>query len=368
MSAGGSSVFIKLATAQKDAFAYLQTGGLLVGQVAALACKEFPRWCLDAGQVRIHLVAAESAEEPDDEAITAALATAHLSVGAAVTSGAWLVAVPTTRGRAGGGWAVEIVSAKVDATSGELRTEIEALRLAEDFSFVSPSGKQYVNFVDHFDSKIGAWLAEQCGLKVLAAQRGLPQSDGASEEMQWDARFSVQCPAEWSQEQPPSALMYTYGGGQYSRPDPIQPRQISPTKPLLAEYFAVLEYTRFPGWTSTWKNMDSGQVRKALLPRLETRMLVCIQRAGAAGVESTGILDLVAVVGVVGEDRCQESVEESLSKADCPHVNLRKLFLARRFVFFNCVPMVPSGAAVLLGAGSGGGASGGASGGGGGGE
>ena len=41
--------------------------------------------------------------------------------------------------------AVEKVSAKVDATSGELRAEIEALRLAQetdDFSFVSPTGKQ----------------------------------------------------------------------------------------------------------------------------------------------------------------------------------------------------------------------------------
>ena len=129
------------------------------------------------------------------------------------------------------------------------------------------------------DSKIDAWLAEQCGLLVLAARRGIPQADAPALGVQWDARFSVLCPAEW--EQPPlSALMYTYGGGQYARPAFIPPRQISPTKPL-AEYFAVLEYKRFPGWTATWKS-DSGQERKSLLPRLEERLLKCIQRAGAA--------------------------------------------------------------------------------------
>jgi hypothetical protein len=95
--------------------------------------------------------------------------------------------------------------------------------------------------------------------------------------------------------------MYTYGGGQYARPAPVTPRHISPTK-VLVEYFAVLEYTRFPSWTRTWKNMENGQVRKPLLPRLEQRLIVCLQRAGAAGVESPGVLDLVAVVGVVGED------------------------------------------------------------------
>ena len=248
------------------------------------------------------------------------------------------------------------MSAKVDATSGELRAEIEALRLAQetdDFSFVSPTGKQYETYVD---SKIDAWLADQCGLKVMAASRGIPQTDEAALGVQWDARFSVLCPAEWEQP-PPSALMYTFGGGQYARPASIPPRRISPTKPTLAEYFAVLEYTRFPSWTVTWKS-DSGLARKSLLLRLEERLLKCIQRAGAAGVDNTSVLNLVAVVGVVGEDRCQESAEAILSKADCPHVNLRILFLERRFVFFYCAPMLPTGAAVLLSGGSAGGAEG----------
>ncbi len=84
-------MYIKLATAKEDSFAYLETPRLHVGQVAALACKECSHWRLNAGQVRIHLVA-ESGEEPGDEAIEAALAARHLSVSAAVPSGAWLVA------------------------------------------------------------------------------------------------------------------------------------------------------------------------------------------------------------------------------------------------------------------------------------
>ena len=42
-------------------------------------------------------------EEPSEEAIVAVLATKHLSVSAAVPSGAWLVAVPTTLAGSGGG-------------------------------------------------------------------------------------------------------------------------------------------------------------------------------------------------------------------------------------------------------------------------
>lgn len=111
MSAGGSTggstgestdvstnfVWIKLVTAKEDAFAYLEGSSLLVGQVAALACKEYTHWRLNAGQIRLHPVTV-SAKEPSEEEIGAAWATGTkpLPVSAAVTSGAWLLAVPTT--------------------------------------------------------------------------------------------------------------------------------------------------------------------------------------------------------------------------------------------------------------------------------
>ena len=118
-SAGGSDhVWIKLATAKEDAFAYLETGGLLVGQVAALACKEFPRWRLNAGQVRIHLVTV-SGKKPSEEEVDAAWATGTkpLAVSAAVTSGAWLVAVPTTSSSSGGGGDVGVARSSISPRS-----------------------------------------------------------------------------------------------------------------------------------------------------------------------------------------------------------------------------------------------------------
>ena len=114
MSAGGSAggtnyVWIKL---DKDAiFAHLKIeSAVFVGEVATIACKEFPRWRLDAGQVRLHPVTV-SGTEPSEEEIGAAWApgTKPLAVSAAVTSGAWLVAVPTTPGSSGGGGELRVL-------------------------------------------------------------------------------------------------------------------------------------------------------------------------------------------------------------------------------------------------------------------
>ena len=62
--------------------------------MAALACKEFTHWQLNAGQVRLHPVTV-SGREPSEEEIGAALTTEPLPVSAAVAPGAWLVAVPS---------------------------------------------------------------------------------------------------------------------------------------------------------------------------------------------------------------------------------------------------------------------------------
>ena len=105
MSAGGSAsgCFIKLATAKEDAFAYLETGGFIVGQVAALACSSLG-WGLPANKVRLHPVTVSGTEPSEDEICAAwAPGTKPLALSAAVTSGAWLVAVPTGGGADGGG-------------------------------------------------------------------------------------------------------------------------------------------------------------------------------------------------------------------------------------------------------------------------
>ena len=124
MSAGGSTggstafVWIKLATSKEDAFTRVTiTASALVTDVAELSCSKFPRWRLDAGQVRIHLVA-ESGDEPGGKAIGAALAKKHLLVSAPVTPGAWLVAVPTTpAGGSGSGWGVEVARSSISPRS-----------------------------------------------------------------------------------------------------------------------------------------------------------------------------------------------------------------------------------------------------------
>ena len=71
-----------------------------MGQVATLACKEFPRWRLDAGQVQLFLVAKAGAPKPlllAPEAFKDLVPLAEEATlgSAGVTSGAWLVAVPS---------------------------------------------------------------------------------------------------------------------------------------------------------------------------------------------------------------------------------------------------------------------------------
>ena len=117
MSAGGSTgasstggvstdfVRIKLATAKTDVFAKIYFSlNNDASDVAALACKEFTHWRLNAGQVRLHPVTV-SGKEPSEEEIGAAWATGTkpLAVSEGVPSGAWVVAVPTSLGSFGGG-------------------------------------------------------------------------------------------------------------------------------------------------------------------------------------------------------------------------------------------------------------------------
>ena len=123
---------------------------------------------------------------------------------------------------------------------------------------------------------------------------------------------------------------------------------MSPGKPVSAEYLAVLEFTRVDNWYETWKS-ESGKTRKGLLGRFEQRLALCVERARTAEprLEVVNALDVVALVGVVGEFSCQEGVEAQLSKSGCPYPELKRMFEARRFVFFFCAPMLPTGVALM---------------------
>lgn len=52
--------------------------------------------------------------------------------------------------------------------------------------------------------------------------------------------------------------------------------------------------------------------------------------------KSTTVLDIIALVGIVGEDDCQESFEALMSDPSCPQPLLRLLFTVHRVVFFRC--------------------------------
>jgi len=115
---GGTSIAYVWIKLDKDVvFAHLRIKrAVFVGEVTTLACSTFPRWRLDAGQVRLHPVTV-SGMEPSEEEISAARATKPLAVSAAVTSGAWLVAVPSKPSGVSGGGGVEVARSSISPRS-----------------------------------------------------------------------------------------------------------------------------------------------------------------------------------------------------------------------------------------------------------
>jgi hypothetical protein len=93
---------------KEDAFAYLTVElGELVGSLIERACSKYTHWQLNAGQVRLVMLAQAGPKPrlPASEALKVLepLAEEATLESAGVTSGAWLVAVPTTPGSSGGG-------------------------------------------------------------------------------------------------------------------------------------------------------------------------------------------------------------------------------------------------------------------------
>ena len=216
-----------------------------------------------------------------------------------------------------------------------LRSKVDTLLLDDSTSSVaSPLGKEYERLVD---DRVDDWLRELCGLRVLPlSRRRVAEQDPSSGKVEWDGRFSVALIPEWTVPQHAKDFL-VYGGGAYLRPPAIAPRRLSPAKPTLGtEYLAVLEYTRRPGW-ATVRTDKTGRTHKSLIQRCEERLVTCVERAKAAGMRaSTKVTDVVALVGLVGEDDCQESFEAQMSAPRCPQPLLQALFRERRVVFFRC--------------------------------
>jgi len=129
----------------------------------------------------------------------------------------------------------------------------------------------------------------------------------------------------------------------YTRPEkPSSSIRLTPTKvanarePPVADFMAIFEVTI----TSKWADFKDGQ---SLLTRLEERLFVSLARANAlrsADTPELNILDVVAVVGVVGVFNCQRKIAtvraESITNDTIRPASsslLWKLMDAGRFVF-----------------------------------
>jgi hypothetical protein len=134
-----------------------------------------------------------------------------------------------------------------------------------------------------------------------------------------------------------------YGGGAYTAPSRItEKRKLGPQEEPSYAFFAVFEFTSRSDWTH--RGGQSKNKRKGLLKDLETRLALCRKRAADAQEKSeneVSILEIVAVVGVVGAYDCRQSVEDimaaEMARTDAVNVlpNLSQMMQANRFVYFS---------------------------------
>ena len=317
-----SFVWIKLATEKDDAFSkvrYLLNAD--ISDVAALACSSFPHWQVNAGQVRIYLVADSGLDEPSSSDIDNALLKEPLKITAPVESGA----------------------CPREETSLQLRL-IDALErnlaLADDRSFAVSvlSDPQYEEDARNW---LPSQLLQRCGLVVV--DKVLPQRTSLG-GLQWDFR----APVLIAQTEPHPNLelgefeIFPSGTPFYHRPKRVDPRNLTPTKlnssdDVLpsAHYFALFEITTSTKW-SMRSRRSGDDTYKTMMTRLNERLAKTLDRAKEEGFVSNDarITDLVAVVGVVAPTSCNDSVSTTMSKGNDVPLLLKEMMDAKRFVVF----------------------------------
>ena len=153
-----------------------------------------------------------------------------------------------------------------------------------------------------------------------------------SDSLEWDFRVPVMCsgtaPAHPGKR---GDLVIFPDMDSYIRPAfPARARRLTPTKlpgavvDTASDFMAIFEITIAARWA------------RDLSARLEQRLAVTLDRARALQLEgqdvaSWGVLDVVAVVGVVATTSCQQSVPHHVTKAATPL--LHAVMEAGRFVF-----------------------------------
>jgi hypothetical protein len=179
------------------------------------------------------------------------------------------------------------------------------------------SGRKYLrdNFERHFGLRI---------LDTACAQRaeGDIVTDGAYFE--WDFRVPVNISGSPSfRTQAPDSHIYP-AHEHYLRParPELTPAKLPSGAATASDFMAIFEITTTRRWSP------------GLLSRLEQRLAVSLDRARALdpGSPHLRILDVVAVIGVIGIDACQASVATLLAtRAGIPL--LKEMADAARFVF-----------------------------------
>ena len=162
--------------------------------------------------------------------------------------------------------------------------------------------------------------------------QGEIEGTGHISSCEWDFRVPVMCLGAPTHPQKSNDLVIFPDLDSYMRPPvPDRARRLTPTKLAGAtvdtscDFIAIFEITIVAKWA------------KALAPRLEQRLAVTLDRARALqpvegrGAGPLGILDVVAVVGVVGISSCQHSVPGYVTTGATPL--LHAVMVAGRFVF-----------------------------------
>jgi hypothetical protein len=159
--------------------------------------------------------------------------------------------------------------------------------------------------------------------------------------MQWDFRAPVTVAGTEPHPNAEIGVFEIFPEKQsFDRPKRIAAREVTPTKfsgapqSPAAHYFALFEITTAEKWSARYKERnDKDAPAKTMLTRLEERLRKTLGRARDKGIIDTtqGILDLVAVVGIVAPKTCTASVSYQMSRVDAPLL-LKTVMDAGRFV------------------------------------
>ena len=239
--------------------------------------------------------------------------------------------------------AISLVGQRTTEAIGRVELRLDAID-AEAGTLVSPHSHNpaYEHLAYQF---IIANMPQLCGWTVQG-RIPIQRFQGDLSDFEWDARVFLDSvplsPAgTLTLLSPDGRDFIVYGGyALFNRPPAVDKRALSPFRSrssglrVSAEYLGIFEVTRVYDWTR-----QSG-TRGPLLPRLERRLWVSLERALAVAAEAglpkpSSILDVVGVIGVCGVNDCGASVSGALSsdagRGEFPLLSL--LFAAGRFIF-----------------------------------